>query len=244
MKTTRKILILLTALALSLCMSSSCFAESHSAKGKCAYDGEDINGTFTSEEFAATQHELEPGDDLEYTITYKNDSKDNTEWYMLNTVLETLEENKEQAENGGYTYILRNIGPDGEVTTLFDNSAVGGEKVVGKLQGLRQATTATGDYFYIQSLKPGESAKTYLYVGFDGETEVNDYMDTYGAWRVAYAVEPVKPGQPPTNNPPTTTRTGDSTDIMKWIAVMAAALLSLILVIISWRKDRKDGEKA
>ena len=252
MKKTKKILILLTALVTCLCMSSVSFAESHSFTGACAYNGSTIDGDFTSDVFAASQSSLEPGDDLTYTITYKNNSGDTTEWYMLNSVLQTLEEQKDVAEHGGYTYTLKNIGPDGTETVLFNNAEVGGDKVVDQLEGLRQATTATGDYFFIQELKPGETGTTYLYVKFDGETEVNDYMDTYGKLRVAYAVEkqtvipPDDEDNPDKEKKLTTseTRTGDSTSPILWIVLMGVALAGIILTIVSWRRDRKDGEEA
>ncbi len=249
MKKAKKVLILLTALALTFCMTGVSFAQTHSFNGACAYDGKTISGDFTSDTFAASQSQLEPGDDLEYTIKYTNNGSKTTKWYMLNSVLETLEEQKDAAEHGGYTYTLKNIGPDGKETILFNNSEVGGDKVVGKLKGLYQATTSTGDYFFIQELKPGQTGTTYIYVQFDGETEVNDYMDTYGKLRVAYAVEDKTKAGPPDDDSKkklttSETRTGDSTSILKWVLLMTAALLGIILTIVSWRRDRKDGEKA
>ena len=119
---------------------------------------------------------------------------------------------------------------------LFDNSEVGGENVTNKLQGLKQATNATGDYFFIQNLKAGQSGKTVLHVEFDGETEVNDYMDTYGKLMIAYAVE-----KDSAKTSTTTVKTGDSVKMWKLYALGGAALVAMILLIFSWRKDRKKG---
>ncbi len=227
--------ILLSLLVIVLC-GSVCFAQNSKFTGTCTYNGSKINSDFDSKSFAASISGMEPGDTMDYTVTYKNGSNELTRWYMKNSVLETLEENKKQAENGGYTYVLKNIGPDGTVTVLFDNSEVGGENVTNKLQGLKQATNATGDYFFIQNLKAGQSGQTVLHVEFDGETEVNDYMDTYGKLMIAYAVE-----KDEAKTTTTTVKTGDPVKMWKLYALGGASLVVMILLIFSWRKDRKKG---
>ncbi len=239
--------ILLLTVVLTIGMSAVSWADTFDFSGKCHYDGKEIKSSFTTDEWAASQTELEPGDDLEYTVTYTNNSKDNTSWYMRNSVLETLEDAKEQAENGGYTYVLKNIGPDGKETVLFDNSEVGGETKTEDLEGLKQATNATGEYFFIQDLKPGETGTTSLYVALDGETEVNDYMDTRGALMLSYAVEnnstnttTEQPPQPRQPGNPGSPRTGDDMDLMKFVLLMAGALIAAFLAIFSWRRDRRD----
>lgn len=248
MKRKTMILTLLTALILVMAMSSSAYAESHKFKGKCSFDGEEITANFDNKKINAAVSNLEPGDDLTYDVTYVNNSDETTYWYMKNSVIQTLEESKDQAENGGYTYVLSNVGPDDSVDVLFDNSEVGGEAKVADLEGLHQATNATGDYFFIQELKPGEKGRTHLEVVFDGETEVNDYMDTAGALMVRYAVELDNPDNPGnTDNEPFTHNpyTGDTTNLIIPIALLTGAVLALILTIISWRKSRReDGDEA
>lgn len=235
MKRTLKTL-LLSLLVVVLC-GSTCFAENKKFTGKCEYKNGKISSDFESNSMAASISGLEPGDSLDYTVTYTNSTSGLTRWYMKNSVLETLEEHKDKAENGGYTYVLKNVGPDGTETVLFDNSEVGGENVTNKLQGLKQATNATGEYFFIQNLKAGQSGKTLLHVEFDGETEVNDYMDTYGKLMLKYAVE--------TDETKTVTKTsvktGDPVQMWKFFALGGAALVVMILLILSWRKDRKKG---
>ncbi|MBQ6622302.1 MAG: hypothetical protein IJH75_05665 [Mogibacterium sp.] len=247
MKTVKRSFTFLLTLALTaalvLGMSTACYGESSSFTEECVYNGSSkIESDFDSDSFAATVRNMEPGDDIEYTITYKNATKDTTEWYMRNRVLETLEQSKDPAENGGYTYRLVNIGPDGKETVLFNNSEVGGETVVEDLEGLLQATNATGEYFFVQELGAGQQAKTNLYVYFDGEAEVNDYMDTYGALMVSYAVE--KKGEKPDNPPTSRINTGDRNRLYFLITVNACAIVLLILALIFWRRSRKDGEDA
>ena len=229
-------------------LSSAAFANSYDFKGACKYKNNEITSNFTSDDWAAEQGEMEPGDDLTYTVTYKNNSDKTTFWYMKNEVLETLEDAKDQAENGGYTYILENEGPNGDRTTLFDNSEVGGETKVADLEGLRQATNATDEYFFIQELAPGETGTTHLYVELDGETEVNDYMDTKGALMVSYAVEEESASQMadityqhvPGNA--SNVRTGDPRNILIFALIMAAAVAAAVLAILNWRRERRAGE--
>ncbi|MBQ9015960.1 MAG: hypothetical protein IJ109_07525 [Firmicutes bacterium] len=247
MKRKHYIVILLASLALLLGASSLCYADSHSFKGKCEYNGKQITSDFTSEDIAAAQSRMQPGDRLTYTVTYKNNSGDTTEWYMRNEVLKTLEQLKDPAENGGYTYILENEGPNGN-TVLFSNDKVGGEKRDGTkypedMEGLLQATNATGEFFFIQELKPKQSAKTHLTVAFDGETEVNDYMDTNGSLLVQYAVEKKEPGKDKVKTVVSHVRTGDNTRILPFIILMAAALLAAMIAIYLWRRDRREDEE-
>ena len=211
--------------------------------GTCVFNGSDMKISYPSGDLKDLVKGLEPGDEVEFLVTYTNNSKYTTHWYMRNRVLETLEEAKSAAENGGYTYILQNIGPAPKKTrtTYFDNSEVGGEIKTANLEGLRQATNATTDYFFIQTLKPGKSGQTYIKVAFDGETEVNDYMLTQGGLDVAYAVEIEKPGSKTYESSPVT---GDPFNLLKYILIMTAALILGVIAVVSWRKERKDGEKA
>ena len=100
-----------------------------------------------------------------------------------------------------------------------------------------------GDYFFIQELKPYQSGQTVLHVSFEGESEVNDYMDTEGALMVKYAVEKKAKGEKKTIY--SHTKTGDNMDLLKLLALMSAAVLVAILAILSWRRDRReDGDEA
>lgn len=243
MKKKNFMIAFLMAMTIVLAAPYVAFAEEYSVDdAACSFDGSEISSNFESSDLATYLSHLEPGDKLDYQVTYTNNSGKTTEWYMLNDVLETLEESKDVAENGGYTYVLKNIGPDGTETTYFDNSEVGGETKTGGLEGLHQATNATRDYFFIQQLAPGQSGKTSLHVELDGETQVNDYWDTKGVVRLAYAVEIVEPGQRVIQDG--AARTGDPFDLMKGLLVMILALIIGLLAILGRRKDRKDGDEA
>ena len=215
-------------------------AAGHKFTGECSYTGRKIKSTFDSDSIEAEVGNLQPGDDLTYTITYVNRSDEDVDWYMRNEVLETLEDNKEPAENGGYTYILKNIGPDGKETVLFSNDRVGGESRHGNLEGLRQATSAVKNYFFIQNLSAGESGKTVLYVKFDGETHVNDYMDSYGRLMMSYAVQNGN-GDTSESDHSISVKTGDMNRLMMFAVIFAAALLMLAATVMVRRYLKTKG---
>ena len=74
---------------------------------------------------------------------------------------------------------------------------------------------------------------------FDGETEVNDYMDTAGELLLAYAVE-LDNTTPAEKEKHKKVKTGDESNLLLYIAMMTAALLMLILTILSYMKDSRE----
>ncbi|MBP3898951.1 MAG: hypothetical protein J6D57_14110 [Mogibacterium sp.] len=246
MKTRRFMTVLALTLAMMLGLTAFVNAESTSVDGYCYFNGNDVVCDFESDVVADTVKGLEPGDDVTFTVKYENKYDETTNWYMRNEALATLEQSYDRTQNGGYTYILTDVGPDGKETVLFDNSAVGGEYTMptdgsktshggeNTGEGLHQATNAADEWFFIQTLKKGQSGKTKLYVKFDGESEVNDYMDTAGELLLAYAVELDE------TKPFKTVKTGDTTNMLTYVALMLAALLMLIFAIMSYRKDRRE----
>jgi LPXTG-motif cell wall-anchored protein len=224
-------------------MSQAAFAETDTVVGGTyTYNGDTITDT-TAPDLDKQITGLEPGDSRTITFEYTNDSDATTYWYMENTIVKSLEEAADQ--NGGYTYILKD---NGEV--IFSSDAVGGEQnsegISQGLKGVNDALKGDGDqWFFIQELGPGASGKTELYVALDGESQVNSYENKNGQLQVNYAVEKQAPGKDKViNKPGTSTKTGDSFN--PWFAILAltAALLAALLAILSYFRDRKDGEEA
>ncbi len=236
------IVVMMLTLGLLLGLPAFASAESTTVNGHCHFNGNDIVSDFDSDIIADSIRGLEPGDDVTFKVEFKNSYKTTTSWYMKNEVLTTLEESFDRTENGGYTYKLVHIRPNGTRQVLFDNSEVGGEAKVAGMEGLHQATNATDEWFFIQKLAQGQKAYTELYVKFDGESEVNDYMDTYGKLKVAYAVELDKAGAKKKTTD--SAKTGDTMNLMWPMLLMTAALLTAILTLLSRKKDRKEGDEA
>lgn len=258
-----RLLLLLTAVLITAMMTTSVFAESSNGSGSCYFNGEEIVSDFSSGTIADSVSNLQPGDDVTFTVEYTNKDSHDTDWYMETSILRTLEktdaarktvEGTGTAENGGYTYELIHTDSEGKDTVLFSNDKVGGESKAGGMEGLEQATNALDDWFYLETLGEGESGSLTLNVAFEGETEVNDYMDTSGSMDIRFAVELTRKDATPDKDKDkdkkdkpgkkgSSAYTGDNNDLFIWTAVCAsAAILLLILAFISIRRDRKEAE--
>lgn len=249
MKRTR-LMTLLLALTMVLAMSQMAMAETYKANGGTyKFDGEDIVATGGTSIRDQINTLVEPGDTVKITLTYKNGTDEVTDWYMENTVLDTLE--AAGAQNGGYTYVLKNIGPDGTETEIFNSEAVGGaNSPTGAGTGLEQATNATkgkyansDDYIFIQTLEGGESGKTQLEVALDGESQINSYQEKDAEIEFSYAVE-TQGAEDTYKHVTKKVYTGDTTNLILPAAAFLGALILLILAVRSYRKDRKDGDRA
>lgn len=247
MKKMRRISVLLLTCIVTLGLSAGgAFADSTSISGSAWFDGSDIQSDFSSQEIADAITGLQPGDDVSIRITYRNDGSEETDWYMANEVLQTLEkadsarkvpEGTGTPENGGYTYDLVHTDKNGRKTVLFSNDEVGGDAKPADMEGLEQATNALDDWFYIQSLKQGEKGRLDLNIRFDGETEVNDYMDTDGGVMFRFAVELTKSGSTP-DKPDRHTKTGDWFPL--WLCFILMMLAGIAMLLLLLRKRRKD----
>lgn len=254
MKILKNISILAIALITGAAMvSADASALSNKIDGSCYYDGNKIISDFDSGKVSTAITNLQPGDDVTFTVEYTNRSSDSTDWYMSNKVIQTLEKANAAKkvkgtgtpENGGYTYTLDHTDKNGKTTTLFSNAKVGGEAKPAGMQGLEQATNALDEWFFIQTLNKGESGIVTLKVAFEGETEVNDYMDTYGEVMLKFAVEKTPIGAGKTYSGKGVA-TGDTANLWPWvIAMLIAGLLLLLLALGSRRKDDevKGGDK-
>ncbi len=247
MKNSVKTIVLLIVCIMSVLIAAECsFAESKKYNGKAYFDGKAVKSTFKAGKIADAISELQPGDDVTFRVKYTNKYKEETDWYMENEVLQTLEkadaarkvpEGTGTPENGGYTYELIHRDKNGKKQVLFSNSKVGGEAKPANMEGLEQATNALDDWFYLQSLGYKESGELTLSIKFDGETEVNDYMDTNGGVMLRFGVEIKKPdsnGEPEYKQK---VRTGDYNMLALYVAM---AIIGLILLIIVWRRMRSE----
>lgn len=243
MKNMKKITTLLLSLTMVLMMSQAAFAENG---GTFTYRG---GSTIEGDEAAQKPIDfsgLEPGDSMELEFTYVNDSDEDTVWYLSNDVIKSLEDGSD-ATDGGYTYELTNKGVKEGTVTIFRSDAVGGDETLDpdtEDKGLHDATNALGDdWIYIDELAPGEKGSTILKVALDGESQANVYQTTEGQLKIAYAVETIV-GEDQVIHYGKKINTGDETNLFLLMGTFLGSLLLLILVILSYRKDRKDGEEA
>ena len=194
---------------------------------------------------------IQPGDNVIITLALKNENDEATDWYMTNEVLYSLEDRSANAGTSGgvYTYKLTYTGPDGEVTSLYDSDTVGGEDANGSKagEGLRQATNALSDYFFLDTLKKGQSGKVTLEVALDGDTQGNDYQNTLADLQMNFAVEMNTSGTDTPNPNPgrqgEVVKTGDEMNLTPFI-IAACVTGTLFLLRAAYGQLEREKEKA
>ena len=237
----KKFIALLSCMLFILGSIGTVFAdENTTVAGSCEFTGKEMVSSFDSNKIAASVSQMEPGDSVTFSVDIKNNSSISTKWYMSNDVLKSLEDTQAVAENGGYSYILTFVGPDGKEDTIYSSTSVGAGK------GLNEATNSLDKFFYLKTLEPGEGGSVKLLVGLDGESQGNIYQDTLAKLMMNFAVE--DNSDPTLSNPPTFTtttskvKTGDIWSIASAVAFVIGIIL-MILAFVSDRKGAKQNEK-
>lgn len=248
----KKILCLAMAAAMTICAPTAAFAEEYTGADHWTveFDGEKVNSNFTSAEMADEVYGILPGDIMQLQVAVVNDSDGQTDWYMSNEILKSLEEGS-TAEGGAYTYILSYTDPSGEETELYSSDTVGGEGVNASGEGLQQADDALSDFFYLGRLDSGASGRVSLEVALEGETQGNDYQNTLARLQMNFAVEEtapdrvVQPGEETVfhMDPPDT---GDyfQTYLFSGLALGAGLVLVVMVAVLMKRKrEEEKGER-
>lgn len=238
-------ILVLAAMAAALCLAfpTAAFAE-HLSGGDgwlvtYTKDGK-MSDNYSSEQYIDKIGELQPGDDITFTVSLKHENDKDADWYLSNDVVKSLEAGK--AEGSAYGYLLTYTGP-GQSRTLYDSSAVGGDDT----EGLKEATNAMEEFLYLDKLSKGQSGTVKLLVTLDGETEGNDYFNTLARLNMRFAVEasdPTKTTPPPTKTTtPPPVKTGDETDLFPFYVIMTVSgLLLLVIAIMSVRNRKRERE--
>ena len=153
---------------------------------------------FSSGDIADALSNVQPGDETTVTVTVRNTSGVTVDWYMLNNIIQTLEESN-GAKNGGYTYILTYTPSSGSALELYNSNRVGGggEDAGGTdysnptEQGLKEIKDALKDYMFLERMDSGKSGVVTLYVALDGESQDNSFQDAEADLQLRFAVEVV-----------------------------------------------------
>lgn len=246
---------------------AAAFAATHEQAWTVEFLGDRMNDE-GSADIVKTLSQMQPGDEAEFKVTLYENWDKSADWYMRNKVLSSMEESLNNANDrsgGSYSYELTYLAPNGEKKVLLSNMTVSGDAGSGETQGLFDATTATGEYFFLDTLAPKAKAQVTLYVAIDGETHGNTYFDTDARIQLSFAAEPSD--APGTSGDPTeetkkpdqskkTTET-DKTDKSQnklsqtgdmvafgIIALVAVAAVALIVALLARRrKTQKEGEE-
>jgi hypothetical protein len=175
------------AAALCLLMPVTIFADTLSAddgkEWKVTYDASGLSTNFSSGAGYASVTDAMPGDTIRYEVSTINNKSGNTDWYLSNSVVKSLE--ADGATDGAYTYQLYYQANDGTTTTLYD-STVGGRDG----EGLKQVNDTTeNNYFYLGRLSNGQSGTVLLDITLEGHSQTNEYMEKLAQLTMNFAVE-------------------------------------------------------
>ena len=178
---------------------------------------------------------MQPGDSVTFTIELANSNAATTDWYMDNKVLQSLERTAgaSLAEGGAYTYQLRYTGPGGE-RDLFNSDTVGGDDSGRRAaeeagEGMEQATNALDEYFYLDTLPSGGTARVMLTVALDGETQGNAYQDTLARLQMSFGVRLTEP-----------TQRIRRFHTVRTVVMLVCGVLALALAMWQYRRSRKE----
>ncbi|MCI9338388.1 MAG: sortase B protein-sorting domain-containing protein [Lachnospiraceae bacterium] len=222
------------------------------------FTGSRMESNFNTSDINDAIYNLQPGDSIEITVALQNTGGKETDWWMTNKVLRSLEDSQKVAASGGYSYVLTYRPSQGEQETLYSSDTVGGDRTgdTGVGQGLHEATQSLDEYFYLDTLKAGEQGSISLRVALDGETQGNTYQDTLANLTLNFAVEerrnpvPVNDregeepgeesgGETPSRTPP---KTGDDSNLMLYVYLsLGSGLGLLILALYGLHKAGKKG---
>jgi hypothetical protein len=252
---------MILAIAFCLLMPVTIFAEdltNEADNWTVTYDGKSLTTNFKTDDVSSSITNAMPGDTISYVINTKNNKSGNTDWYLSNSVLQSLEKDG-SASGGAYTYQLSYISSDGTTTSLYDSSTVGGDEGNGLLD---VNDTTTDGYFYLERLTNGQSGQVVLTIKLDGHTQANDYMTKLAQLQMSFAVEEAVNSVVTLNNTVTQTvpgnivrlqnpaantdvltgpKTGDN--ILPMILSMLGMVIGILLVVI-WGVNGRNRKTA
>ena len=209
------------------------------------YDGTDLKLSAAAAG-SATKAGLEPGGSATFDVTFGNQSKNTTSWYLSDEVITALEESG--GKDGGYTYRLSYLPAGGSEVVLYDNTTVGGTGTAG-LKEVNSDNQELSNYYFLDTLGSGAGGTVRLSVTLDGESQPNSYMNALGKIQLSFAVEETVPGTPKkkvVRRVIVVPNTGDDSLLKNpYLYSFGASLLILIVCGMMYLKmSRKAGGQA
>ena len=230
--------------ALVLISASALSVSAETVKGTVTYDGDAVALNYSTKDIKEALSGLTPGDDVELEFTLKNNSNKATDWYVEDSVIKAFEEGIEETTegtNGAYEYNLVYTSASGKSTGIYSNEVGGDNSGTTVPKGLKQASSGSEKYFYLDRIGKGKTGTLKLAIAIDGETLGNNYQSAIADLDVNFAVEvPDEDDSTVTTSP----KTGDYTQLSIYMALFAMALVLLAAVGIYAlhlrRKERKN----
>ena len=195
----KKVLALLLMALLMLTLTATAFAETAEGADGWYVEFNSSQKMVSNFTFVDALSDVQPGDEAIVTVAVKNTSGVTVDWYMLNNIIQTLEESR-GASNGGYTYVLTYKTSSGSTQELYNSNKVGGggtdysgthDYTNPTEQGLKEIKDALKDYMFLERMDSGKSGVVTLYVALDGESQDNSYQNAEADLQLRFAVEVV-----------------------------------------------------
>lgn len=104
----RKMMCLVMAAVMTVGMGTTVSAEDFQGERswRVEFNGDGVESNFRSSELAEEIYRIQPGDTIELQVGIGNTGSGETDWYMTNEVLQSLEDTQSVAEGGAYGYEL------------------------------------------------------------------------------------------------------------------------------------------
>ena len=215
----KKILCLAMTVIMAAGVHTTAFAKDSQGadRWQVNFTGGKMDSNFKSSDVTDELANIQPGDSIELKVQLKNSDSTDTDWYMTNEVIQTLEDAQSSAEGGAYEY---------------------------KLTYVKQIDSSTQEYFYLGRLASNNTGTVHLTVGVEGETQGNGYQLTLAKLRMNFAVEKVSAGKTITKNKivktTNTVKTGDTARILLFcVLALISGLILLAYGIYTLNKNTK-----
>lgn len=241
----KKFLSLALAALLALSSPTQALAESREGTSNwvVTYTSSGVmSDNYSQQEFVDQVADLQPGDDITFTVNLSHENNSKADWYLSNQVVKSLEEG--DAQGSAYTYVLSYEGPSNS-RTLYSSDRVGGDDK--NSAGMADATNALDDYIALEQLSKGQTAKVTLKITLDGETESNDYFNKLAQVKFKFAVEPEPSPKTRTvtkTQNRTVVATGDQERLFPfYVAMVVSGLLFAALAVQSVRQRKQEREE-
>lgn len=176
---------------------------------------------------------LQPGEKIVFTVSFRNGTDADTDWYVKNDIVKSYEDSS-KATGGAYQYKLKYVDPNGSETVLFSSDNVGSDTANTAKTGLHQTSDALQDYFFLDTLSGSQKGYIIIEVSLDGESQ-NVYMTQESVIDVVFKVVTVE------TTPKKIVDTGYQSRVFLYVAAAFLCLVILGTVTAKMKRSAAGG---
>ena len=131
------------------CASADAKNSQGSRNNKVSFTGSEMISNFSSSDLEQLFKSIQPGDSADAYVKVLNSSSYETLWYMHNEAIQSLEDSRNSAFGGYYSYKLTYTNPAGQTIELYNSDKVGEGEL--STAGLNLISESLKDYFYLDT---------------------------------------------------------------------------------------------